>query len=66
MTAPFTAEDKRMLAYFWQDKGDPTRCATWDAARVQEHWPELWLVWTGYKSHERLLDLIFKDAGKDE
>lgn len=56
-------EDKdfiRMVAVFWEDKGDPTRLADWDEARAERLMPAFMLVWKQYKGAREACDRIAK------
>jgi hypothetical protein len=56
------AEFKRMIAYFWLERGDPTRYTRWDAERCRKLLPDFYLAWTNAESFRRLATLAIKGA----
>lgn len=43
-----------MVAYFWREKGDPTRYTGWDARRCAALMPDFYEAWSRYCTYERL------------
>jgi hypothetical protein len=63
-----TEEDKvfiRDVAYFWEDKGDPTRFSGWDEARAERLMPAFVLVWKQFKGAREACDRIAKSHLSD-
>ncbi len=53
---------KKMIAYFWEEKGDPTRYVDWDAMRCSALLPEFYEMWTKYKVYRELADVSLNRA----
>lgn len=49
---------KMMVAYFWNEKGDPTRFVDWDEARCERVWPEFLSAYRQYKTARSIMVLV--------
>lgn len=48
------------VLYFQQDKGDPTRSATWDEERCRRLMPAFYKAWQDLKLAEDVLDRMIR------
>jgi hypothetical protein len=51
------------VAYYWHEKGDPTRFIGWSNKCCQHEWPDFYRAWQEYRYAERVLNLIVKGEG---
>lgn len=56
--ARVTSDDdfRDMVAYFWKEKGDPTRYVEWDTKRCADLMPDFYEAWSRYRTYQRLAD----------
>jgi hypothetical protein len=52
------AEFRRNVAYFWLEKGDPTRYVGWDEDRCSKVWPSFLLLFKNYLAFHLMLDEV--------
>jgi hypothetical protein len=45
-----------MVAYFWSEKGDPTRYVDWDEERLRKLDPNFHHLWRNYLVFKKALD----------
>lgn len=57
-------EAANSLTYFWQEKGDLERCASFDGFIL--YFPQLKEAWNAYKRAERLVDLEVKELANED
>lgn len=57
------ADFKEMVAYFWKEKGDPTRLSGWDEERCRQLMPSFYEAWRQCEAYRTLADLA-ADAGR--
>lgn len=50
-----------MVAYFYEEKGDPTRFTRWDAERCARLMPDFFFAWSMAKKFRRLADIAIKE-----
>lgn len=55
------ADFKRMVAYFWLEKGDPTRFTGWSEATCARVWPEFLLLWRQHQAFELALNTLARE-----
>lgn len=55
-----TEEQKDMLKYFWEEKGDITRYCDFEELipKIQQEYPELLKAWYDYQASIKILDLV--------
>ncbi len=60
MTTKLTDEDKDMIVYFHEHKGDLSRWCGWNGARerIKAEYPELIAAWDNFIVASRTLDAI--------
>lgn len=51
----------KMVAYFWQEKGDPTRYCDWDEERCKQLMPEFHHTWKKMCKHRATLHRIVEE-----
>ncbi len=63
-----TEEDRNMICYFIQEKGDIARWCDWEERRdiIAAEYPELIAALTSLKIAERTLDAIVERIGNEE
>jgi hypothetical protein len=47
-----------MVAYFWKEKGDPTRYTGWDEVRCAELMNTFYSAWLHYQAAHKALDIL--------
>lgn len=55
-----TEKDKKftkMVAYFWIEKGDPTRYCDWNDDRCRQLMPAFHAAWSQYRAYRTLTHL---------
>jgi hypothetical protein len=59
---PLSDEDKSMIRYFIQEKGDVTRWCDWEErkSQVEKEYPELIEVLNKIETYERLLKAVLE------
>jgi len=57
-----TDEQKDMLRYFWEEKGDITRYCEFEELKpiIQEEYPELLKAWYDYQASIKIMDAVCK------
>lgn len=57
-----TEEEKRMLQYFWEAKGDLERYCKFEEIKpkLQKEYPEVIKAWNDYKVSERILTAVLE------
>lgn len=61
-----TADDetfKRMVACFWEEKGDPTRYVGWDPKRCEQLMPMFFEAWSKQKMYAAMANLLARHEG---
>ena len=54
-------EFRRMVAYFWLEKGDPTRLIGFTDEVCAKQWPEFYLIWKQHQALESVLNTLCRD-----
>lgn len=49
---------RRMVCYFWLERGDPERFVSWSEAKCEEAFPEFLFVWKQHKASRLALNAI--------
>lgn len=57
---------KRMVRYFYEEKGDPTRYIAWDAERCKRLMPAFFEAWRQSCIYTNLAALAIKQEAPDE
>lgn len=52
-----------MIAFFWKEKGDPTRYSGWDADRCQRLMPQFFEAWSKCELYRGIADTT-AEAGR--
>ena len=63
---PMTEEDEsfcRTVAYFWTEKGDPTRMSDWDPERCKRLMPQFFEAWSKCELYRGIADTC-AEAGR--
>lgn len=55
-----------MVAYFWLEKGDPTRYSSWNTARCKELMPEFAEMYSQYLAHKNMCSMIARQVINDK
>lgn len=57
---------RRMVAYFWYEKEDPTRYAGWDEARCQRLMPYFHAQWKLHEGSRQSLNRVAREIQDEE
>jgi hypothetical protein len=67
VSRPDDAEFLRMVRYFYEEKGDPTRYVDWDEDRLEELRPAVYEAWHKFLRAKMTLRCLMTDIeGGDE
>ncbi len=66
MSRPDDAEFLRMVRYFYETKGDPTRFVDWDEDRLEELRPAVYEAWRKFLRAKMRLRALMADIEDEE